>query len=323
MRLLRRLVPLVLLAALLAAAGWIWLNRDFVRDWLVLRDYQPPAAIAKFAKDTAMTNYATRLFYINKPTLDDKIALNQHCKNLGEEAAVLGCFRGDRLGIHIYKVTDERLKGIEQVTAAHEMLHQAYIRLSEQERRRIDQLLKNYAANELTDESLLAKLEIYKITEPNEISNEMHSLFGTELANLPSELEGYYSQYFTDRRKVVAYRDQSQAAFDEYRRQLDNFDKRLAELKPEIGASEIELNQQYAALTAKKKQLDADLAAQRIEEYNANVAPYNVLVNSYNAQLAKTNQLIEEYNQIVKQRNEIAIQATSLNEAINSRLPEE
>lgn len=320
MRMLRRILPYILLCILLAVAIFGWLNRDYIRDWLTLRAYSAPQPIAQLAEDTAMSDYGKRLFYVNKPQLDDKIAFNEHCKNLSKEAAVLGCYRGDRQGIYIFDVTDPRLHGVEEVTAAHEMLHQAYSRLSGKERDRVNDLLETYRREVLADQSVKDKLAIYEKTEPDHLVNEMHSIFGSEIKELPAELETYYSQYFSDRQKVVAFRDASQAEFDKYLKQIDSYDQQLAILKPQIESMEAALTQTVAELKQDRQELNADLAAGRIQEYNAGVAPYNAKVSEYNQQLASLNKRIEEYNKLVNERNTASVQISELNKALDSSL---
>ncbi|MGH7157888.1 MAG: hypothetical protein ACREGD_02295 [Candidatus Saccharimonadales bacterium] len=319
MRLLRRLLPYLVLV-LMIAGGWLFLvNRDYLHDQVVLRGYTPSADIAVLAADTAMTEYGQRLFYVNKPQLDDKIAFNEACRDLGEEAAVLGCYKGNRQGIHIYDITDPRLHGIEQVTAAHEMLHQAYDRLDSKTRARIGALLEDYYRSGLADEGVKSKMAIYEKDGAN-LANEMHSIFGTEINELPVELEAYYSRYFTDRQKVVEFRNLSKAEFEKYRSQIENYDRRLEELRPQIDQMEQQLKEEVAELQAAKSKLDADLAAGRVQEYNAGVAPYNALVAQYNRDLAALNRKIEEYNRLVQERNALSVQVSELNKALDSIL---
>lgn len=320
MKFLRRLLPFFLLVVFLAAAGLIWVNREWLRDTVVLRSYHAPQEIADLASDTSMTDYAERLFFVNKPQLNDKALFNEHCQHVSTEAAVLGCFKGDRQGIYIYDVDDPRLHGIEQVTAAHEMLHQAYDRLDNATRQRIDTLLNDYYTSGLTDESVKSKMALYQISEPHNLPNEMHSIFGTEIKDLPQELEEYYAQYFSDRQKVLAYRQTSQAAFDSYRQQIAAYDTKLTDLKSRIDEMEAALTQKVATLKASKAELESDLAAGRISEYNAGVGPYNALVISYNKDLATLNQRIAEFNRLVQERNEISVQVSELNEALDSSL---
>lgn len=320
MKVFRRLLPYLFLVLLLTAGGLIWWNRDYLRDSLALRGYNPPATVVTLADNTAMSDYAKRLFYVNKPQLDDKIAFNDACRDLGEEAAVLGCYKGDRRGIHMYDVTDPRLNGIEEVTAAHEMLHQAYDRLDGKTKEHINKLLQDYYANGLVDESVKSKLAIYEKDATSDMANEMHSIFGTEVKELPAELEEYYKQYFSDRSKVLEYRQMSQAEFDRYRNQVAEYDRKLDELKPMIDQMEADLKTEVAQLKAAKAELDADLAAGRVQEYNAGVAPYNALVSKYNKDLAALNKKIEEYNKLVTERNAASVQVGELNRALDSSL---
>lgn len=319
MKVIRRLLPYLFLVILLTAGGLIWWNKDFLRDSLHLRSYTPSSDIAALVDHTAMTDYGRRLFYVNKPELEDKTAFNEACRDLGEEAAVLGCYKGDRNGIHIYNVTDLRLNGIEEVTAAHEMLHQAYDRLDSKTKERINKQLQDFYETGLTDESVKSKLAIYQ-KQASDISNEMHSIFGTEVKSLPAELEEYYHQYFSDRQKVVGYRESSQAEFDRYRNQIADYDRRLEDLKPMIDQMEQTLKAEVTQLKAARSELDADLAAGRIGEYNAGVAPYNNLVAAYNKDLATLNKKIEEYNKLVTERNAVSVQVSELNRALDSSL---
>src|SRR5882724_3698051 len=211
----RRIWPPLLLLFLIAAGAMLWLQQDRILDWVVLRNYKPPAAIQKLASQATFTPYAKRLFYVNHPAIEDRDVFNRNCLDDSEqEVTVLGCYAGNRRGIFMYNVTDARLDGIVQVTAAHEMLHQAYGRLGGNERARVDDLLTKYATT-ITDKALLKKLSAYQKLESTEVLNEEHSIFGTEIASLPPELETYYKQYFTNRSQVAAYHQQQAAAFTE------------------------------------------------------------------------------------------------------------
>lgn len=315
----RRLLPYLVLVALVAVGGTLWVNRDYLQDQLTLRGYEPSVEISALADDTAMTEYGRRLFLVNKPQLEGKIAFNEACRDLGEEAAVLGCYKGNRQGIFIFDVTDSRLHGVEQVTAAHEMLHQAYERLDSDTRSHVGKLLDDFYRNGLEDESIKSKIAIYE-DDGSDLTNEMHSIFGTEVKDLPAELEDYYRQYFADRQKVVAFRDASNAGFERYRNQIVEYDRRLDQLRQEIDSMEVELKAEAAELKSAKATLDADLAAGRVQKYNAGVAPYNALVVQYNRDLAAVNRSIEEYNRLVQERNAVSVQVSELNKALDSSL---
>lgn len=309
-----------MVAAIFAGALFFALQRDQVLDWWQLRGYDPPDRIVALADDTVMTDRARNLFYVNKPTLDDKDEFNKNCAGVIHEVAVLGCYLGDRRGIHIYDIGDERWHGMEEVTAAHEMLHQAYDRLSEDERRRINELLLDFHENGQYDQDIRAKIELYSPQGWEVVVNEMHSIFGTEAADLPDELEEYYSQYFTDRSKVLAFRASSRAAFNDHRNQIAEFDRRLADLKERIDTNQDLLSTQLRNLEERREQLEADLAADRVEQYNAAVPGFNAAVDEYNALLSRTRAQVEEHNDIVRQRNAVAIVVEDLNAALDSRL---
>lgn len=313
-------MPYGMLVAILAACAVVLIRGQQIADWVVLRNYQAPTAIAQLAVDDTMTSYAQHFFYINRPSLEGKAAFNKHCTNQTEQAVVLGCYRGNRQGIYLYDVTDTRLQGVEQVTAAHEMLHQAYDRLSTKERTHIDNLLKDYFQHQLTDQVVKDQMAAYKKTEPNDLANEMHSVFGTEIATLPAELEAYYRQYFTDRSKIITYYSGYQAEFTQRQQQVTAYDQQLAVLKSQIDAKEANLTTRQQELQQKKDELDRLRNNGSFDAYNEGVPTYNSLVSAYNTEIATTKALIAQYNALVDQRNAIAVQEQQLQQALDSRL---
>jgi hypothetical protein len=319
MKFLRRAWPPLLLVLLLAAGGLAWAKQADILDWAAMRNYQPASTVARLVIDTTMTPYAKRLFYVNRPAVEDKTAFNNHCTDPSEQVAVLGCYTGDRQGIYLYDVTDARLDGIEEVTAAHEMLHQAYDRLNKAERTRINGLLQEYHDIKAT-QALKDKIASYKLTEPTELLNEMHSIFGTEAPDLSAALEDYYRQYFADRQKVLAFHQQYQSEFDKRRNQIAEFDKRLAELKPQIEANKTDLERREAELKQRRVQLDGYLAANQIETYNAAVPGFNALVAAYRSEITQTNRMVDEFNRVLGERNQLAVQERELEAAIDSSL---
>jgi len=316
-RLLGWIGPVLVLALLLSASGWLLLNHDAVGDWLATRGYRAPADIQQMANATSMTSYAKRLFYVNRPQVENRDEFNKECSNETDQVSVLGCYTGNRQGIFIYNVTDSRLNGIQQVTAAHEMLHQAYDRLSDGERAKVDSMLKDYAKT-VTDPDLLSKISAYKKSEPHQLVNEYHSIFGTEVAKLPAPLEDYYKQYFTDRSKVTALHDKYQEAFTERTNQIASYDQQLEALKKQIEIDRASISTQEADLKSRRAQLDALLANNNISAYNAAVPGFNADVSRYKATVAATNALIDKYNGIIDARNSIAVEEQQLQRALDS-----
>lgn len=291
-----------------------------IQDWWRLRDYQPPASISALAAATTMTPQATHVFYVNHPQLfEDVNAFRSQCSQ-SEKTIVLGCYHPDQEGINVYDVKDERLHGVEEVTAAHEMLHAAYDRLSSKERDRIDGLLQAYFKNQLDDQRVISTINSYKETEPNDIVNEMHSIFGTEIAQLPQPLEDYYKRYFADRPAVVRFADSYKGEFTKRIAQINAYDVQLAELKARIEAEESSLEAQASDINAERARMDSLRNSNRIEEYNAAVPGFNAKVEVYNRGVRKLQADIAEYNQMVEARNSIASELRSLDQSIDTRL---
>lgn len=320
MKWLRRYWPsLVLLVLLSANVAIVW-QRQAIGDWLRLRNYQPAQNIVSLANDATMSDYSKHLFYINHPVLEDKTDFNAHCTESGQETAVLGCYHGDRQGIYLYDVNDDRLHGVQQVTAAHEMLHQAYDRLTTGERNRIDALTTAYYQSDTISTGIKEKIDSYKTQKDAVLTNEQHSILGSEAADLPQELEQYYKQYFTDRSKLVAYAEAYRGEFTRRKALVAQYDTQLADLKSQIDASKNDLEVQLKALKAKEAEINDDAAQQDNAAYQADVQSYNEQVRRYNAQINKTRSLIDTYNTTIVKRNDIAIEEQQLVKALDSRL---
>ncbi len=306
------------LVLLLTASGTLLLKRQALFDWWHLRGYAAPSAVVQLATDGAMTDQARHLFYVNRPAVTIGKAFTDYCPANGEKTVVLGCYITPDRGIYVYAVTDQRLDGVEQVTAAHEMLHAAYARLSSKERKQVDAWLMDYYQHGLTDQRIKDTIEAYKVSEPNDVVNEMHSIFGTEVANLPAPLENYYRRYFTDRTKVTAMTARYQGEFTTRRQQVANYDAQLAGLKEEIDSSEAQLKEQRTSLDSQRAALQSMQAPKQVATYNAAVASYNRAVSTYNTRLEEYKSDINQYNDIVAKRNAVALEEAQLTRAITA-----
>ena len=310
------------LKALLLTFGWLCLlvlaaaNRQNILDWWKLHNYTAPAAVAQIAAQDTMTGYARKVFYVNQPAIEDKTQFTQ-CPIGDEKTIVLGCYKGGQNGIYVLSVSDPRLNGVEQVTAAHEMLHAAYDRLSTSERSKVDAMLTEYYQHDLSDERIKATIDEYKQSEPNDVVNEMHSIFGTEVASLPAPLEQYYTRYFTNRQAVTNYASDYQAEFTSRADAVKADDARLAAMKQQIETKQAALKTQRASLEAQSAQMQAERSSGNIGAYNAAVPGYNASVNSYNAGVDALQLLVDQYNQLVSERNALAVETQQLSNELN------
>lgn len=267
-----------------------------------------------------MTGYTRHLFYLNRPQLLSSVnAFRNNCPE-NENTVVLGCYHPGQNGIFIYQVKDPALQGVTQVTAAHEVLHSIYARLSSADRKNLDRLLSDYYKNGLRDERVKSEVKLYQQTEPGYVLDEMSCTFGTEIADLPTPLENYYKKYFSNRAAVVAYEQRYEAAFTARQDEISSDDKQLAAMKERIDALQASLESQQNQLNATQNQLKSMLAAGQTAEYNAAIPTYNSQVNAYNEGVASLKGQIDEYNQLVGTRNAVASELTTLDKALDTRL---
>jgi DNA repair exonuclease SbcCD ATPase subunit len=252
-----------------------------------------------------MTPEGRSVFFSSTPRLRARAGFTVFC-SAKEKKQILGCYVNGK--IFILRVNRPELATVMEVTAAHEMLHAAYDRLSADERRRIDGLTRSfYAASK--DPELKEIVERYPEAER---VNELHSLLGTQVADLDGELERYYRQYFGDRSRVVAAHAQSDEVFDV-------IEARHAQLLAEINSIAAEIDelvpQQEAAVAEAKRlsdQIEALRAQNRIEESNRLVAQQNAATDRATALRAKIVLLTNDHNGRVREINDLVFRQDQL-----------
>jgi uncharacterized phage infection (PIP) family protein YhgE len=300
----------------MAAPFVAYSQKQSVFDMYQLYGYTPPDSVSQLATDTTMLPSMRRLFYVFHPSLEDKESFNSHCRS-DEQTIVLGCYV-DHQGIYLLDVTDSRLDGVEQVTAAHETLHAAYARLSAEERQKVN-AMTSAAFVALDDQRIKDNIKLYRDKDPSVVPNELHSILGTEVRNLPADLEFYYNKYFTNRAKIVAYSKQYEAAFTERKNQILAYDEQLVSLKQQIESLQASLSTLANDLKTLRGRMDSLKSSNQIAAYNALVPSYNSKVNSYNTSVDGLSQKVDDYNDIVPKRNAIASEESDLAKAIDSR----
>jgi chromosome segregation ATPase len=276
-------------------AGWI--------DSLADRLFTPRSPeIARLAQLSQMTPSAQRLFYRQLPTIESKQTFLEQCQ-VPDQAIMLGCYHKGK--IIIQDVTDPRLKGTMEVTAAHEMLHAAYARLSKQDIQDLAPRLTR-ASNRVKDQRLKSVLDDYKLKDTQLYHNELHSHLGTELADLGDPtLETYYQRYFIDRRQVTALAQRSSAILTQLDQQADQLKPEIQQLEAELTDLEERIKQAETELASSHReldQLDGELQSAKI---TAESAIQQGATDSY----SRVNQFEQQkvyYNQRVGQHNDRA-----------------
>ena len=284
-----------------AATSWTPADIQYYDDANVAWAEPLPDDVAAIAQTTGMSRAGELIYRASTPAVEDDDDFNQHCAIEG--GAVLGCYyQGD---IYVYAVTDERLAGTIEVTAAHEMLHAAYERLTDDERERIDALVEQAIALIPADDPVYADLALYP---EDQLDDEWHSRLGTEFGDLSPELEAHYALYFDDRSKVVDLNVKANAAFNELQAQIDA-------LVTEIDALDPVLDARIAAYEAAVADLNGDVDSFNARAENGSFATQEQFDRERNALVARGNALDAEYAAIDQQivyYNGLVAQLTAL-----------
>lgn len=241
---------IVLVAVAATALTWTDARSQWIRDRWVVWTQPSPAAVAELADATGMSEEGRTVYLASTPEIESGADFEEDCAI--ESGIVLGCYvRGE---IFLFEVTDERLAGTTEVTAAHEMLHAAYDRLTPEERRSVDTLVAQAVAAIPAGDPVFAELDLY---DQAQRPDEWHSRLGTQFADLPAELEAYYGRWFADRTLVLDLAERSRAL--------------LVELEAEIAGRVAELDALGADLEARSAAYDAAVAAldADVDDFNA------------------------------------------------------
>ncbi len=304
------------LVLLLIALGGVWYQRQLL-DWVRVWRFQPSAAIADVASRAALSEHGRYMFYTGEPALATATAFNASCGNHERSTAVLGCYAGQR--IYLYDVTNRELDGVEEVTAAHEMLHAAYDRLSDQERERVNNLLLAYIPVLTNDTAFTERMKVYDSLPAAERLNELHSVLGTEVATLSPELEAYYKQYFTRRSEVTTL-------YANYSGVFTKLEAESALLAKQYNQLVVSRNQLVEASNSEYQQLIADMQqfengprtnAERAMQLNARATAFNSQLGAVKAQVERID---AELAALKAQIEAIALHSSELNKSINSQL---
>jgi len=312
---IKKVVLFVTVFSALVATGWGVTNRQFLRDWYVVKTTTQQAASTAVGDKIGLTGEGRFIYKASQPQIQASKDFNTNCGNIAkEQSIVLGCYSKQK--IYVFDVTDTRLTGAEEVTAAHELLHAVYERLSPQERTDLNSQLRQ-VSDTITDARFQETLRAYRQSEPGQVDNEIHSILGTEIEVLPQALEDYYAQFFDNRSTVVAFAKQYQSQFDEIERQIAKYDAQLVDLKAQIEAVDATLQKKETALNAKQAELER-LRREDVRSYNTQVPVFNSLVQQYNVSVNQVKQLTNDYNSLVSQRNELAATQNDLTQKLDS-----
>lgn len=300
---------------LLAITAVIVANFTFIKDFFTGLAYQPTEEMSKIRADLNLTDKGIIIFNATMPELKEKQEFNSLCRGSESETAILGCYREDH--VYVYNIVDEELKGIRELTSAHELLHAVYHRMSNQEKQDLtDILVQVYQDNQ---DTISEEIDLYQNDQKKE---ELYVRAGTEIHNLPDQLEKHYAEIFKDQDKIADYYKSYITVFKQIEQNLETLLKKAQDLEATItqktaayesGATT--LNQEVAEFNNCANTPNCFTSRWTFNsQRNTLLARQNELTTLYN----EINQLISDYNATAAEYNENLIHGQALNMAINS-----
>ncbi|MBR3252499.1 hypothetical protein IKF84_00275 [Candidatus Saccharibacteria bacterium] len=300
---------------LMLGVAVIWLNFGVIRDVLIGMGYRPTDEMVEIRESLGLTGTGARIFNASMPVLQEKQEFNSNCREVENESAILGCYRDER--IFVYNIVDEELPGIRELTAAHELLHAVYDRMSGEDKSKWrNDLIAVYQENQ---DILGEEIDLYNDSEKQE---ELYVRVGTEITDLPSELEKHYAEIFEDQDKIVGYYNSYIKVFREIEAKLESLYGEITGLDEKIAAKTSEYEASLEALNSE------------IAEFNNCAATANCFSSTYvfnkrRAELLgkkealeglydEISALIDQYNGLIEEYNKLALHGQMLNMAINS-----
>ncbi len=303
-------------------AAALLLNRQFIIDQITVWQYKPTTEVATIATTASFSDNGKFVYYASQPSIESTQLFNDACGRTEQTTAVLGCYSADR--IYIYNITNEKLAGIKEVTAAHEMLHAAYQRLSDADTKSVNALLEVEYEKLKNDQKFAERMAFYARSEPGERENELHSIIGTEIASISPALETYYKRYFTDRQKTVALYTGYSAVFKQINERSTELSNSLKTLATKIEAatnryntSVKSLNQDIAAFNAKAS-ASGGFSSQ--SEFRAEQSALTGRAASLDADRAAIAADLATYRAQRAELESISAESAALNQSIDSSL---
>lgn len=296
-------------------------NRQYIIDQFTVWQYTPSPEIENLMDRSGVGDHGKFLFYSGQPKLDGTQEFNDECDRVENMTAILGCYSDWK--IYVYNVTDSQLDGIREVTATHEMLHAAYVRLGVDEQNKINNMLEIEYDKLKQNKDFTELMDFYGRTEPGQRHNELHSVIGTEVGSVNSELEKYYTKYFSDRAKIVELNAKYKGVFEELETRASDLARQLNDLSANIKNSSSQYNIDVA-------DLNSDISVFNKKANNGGFSTINQFNNEKAVLLARVSQVesdrdginsnIAKYNELLNEYNSIASQSKKLNNSIDSTL---
>jgi hypothetical protein len=266
-----------------------------ISDYFTIKNASP--TMLKLAQDAGMTRRGKLIFLRSNPQLVSDPDLAKVCSSAqtnNNGFIEQGCFVPNQSDpttgrIYIRQMSSE-LYSLEVSTAAYEMLHPAYISLTEQSDggAALNKAIESNLAS-LSDDQLAAQVANFAKTEPGARDLELFSILGTGYSNISSDLAAYYAPYLTNLSTVVSLNDQVSQLFQ-------NDVAQLKQLEDSINKADANANTAY-----RNSASWARAGNQYEDDYNYNIYKHDIelensYVDQYNTLLDQYKVLVDEYN---------------------------
>lgn len=315
------IVNIVVGLMLVASSLLIVANRQRIIDQITVWQFHSTSIIAGLVDRAGMNDNGKFLYLASQPVLDATQNFNNECDRIENTTSILGCYSNYR--IFIYDVTDKKLDGVREVTASHETLHAAYSRLDSFEKDKINVLLEAEYKKLENNKDYSDRMAFYARTEPGERDNELHSVIGTEIANINPDLEKYYDNYFSDRQKVVTLNTKYSSVFINLKSHANVLLAQLNALSAGIVSATEKYNSDVKTLNADIIEFNrrADNGSFKTQsQFNSERAVLSARVYELDVNRAKIDSDLALYDQTLAEYNSIASESKKLYNSIDSTL---
>lgn len=293
------------------------LASGLVSDWWRTLWYRPTATVSAIEDELELTTKGWRIFASTHPAIETSEDFNYHCHSYDDEVSVIGCYVGGR--IYIYEITLDELEAANTVTAAHELLHAVWERLSNFTKKRLVPILEQVYQEhrEWFDD----ELETY---DSDERIEEIYTRAGTKLAELPEKLERHYAEYFQNRQQIVAYYEAYEQPFKILQDELDELEAQILATKAQLATERRHYEQRLMALDTKIEQFNACAERAGCFRTDAEFQSQRKALAETQQELEKVrddlNERISENNDRIAEYAEKSLQLGELHNSMNSNL---
>ncbi len=314
-----REVAAILVTTLVLTGAYAFLQSRFFQDLWKSWRYDESSMVSEIRRELELTEKGKRIFLATQPALEEAESFNEHCNSHEVEVSLLGCYTNDQM--YIYEVQLPELVDSHKVTAAHELLHAVWARMSGGERKEVEKWLSK--VRQENSEWVEEELKLYDETAQME---ELYTRVGTKLREIPEELEEHYRKYFQNRLKIVEFYENYQAPFQKLQDENQALREKVLQLGEEIDAGKEEYDRRIAGLKVRIERYNecadtagcfksmAEFQKQRAELEAEDAALENLRLE-LNAKIDENNKAVAEYQENVKKLG-------NLSDAMNSNVKE-